>query len=148
MIARQEMSRPGLRLVIVVGCGRTGAAIAATMSETDSTVHILDIDATAFDLLPVGLVDQGHIVPILGDGTLERDLRRASTQDADVFIAVSGKDTANALSAQIAHHILRVPKVICRLGDPVMKEMYEGLGLATVSPTGLVTDLIIDATDG
>jgi hypothetical protein len=29
-----------------------------------------------------------------------------------------------------------------------MKEMYEGLELAIVSPTGLVTELIIDATDG
>ncbi len=133
---------------MIVGCGRTGAAIAAAMSETDSTVHILDMDMAAFDLLPVGLVDEGHIIPILGDGTLERDLRRASTQDADVFIAVSGKDAANALSAQIAHHMLHVPKVICRLSDSVMKEMYEGLELVTVSPTGLVTDLIIGATDG
>jgi trk system potassium uptake protein TrkA len=133
---------------VIVGCGRTGAAIAAAMSETDSTVHILDMDMAAFDLLPVGLVDEGHIIPILGDGTLERDLRRASTQDADVFIAVSGKDAANALSAQIAHHMLHVPKVICRLSDSVMKEMYEGLELVTVSPTGLVTDLIIGATDG
>ena len=133
---------------MIVGCGRTGAAIAAAMSETDSTVHILDMDMAAFDLLPVGLVDEGHIIPILGDGTLERDLRRASTQDADVFIAVSGKDAANALSAQIAHHMLHVPKVICRLSDSVMKEMYEGLELVTVSPTGLVTDLIIGAADG
>ena len=148
MNARQEQTRPGLRLVVIVGCGRTGAAIAAAMSETDSTVHILDMDMAAFDLLPVGLVDEGHIIPILGDGTLERDLRRASTQDADVFIAVSGKDAANALSAQIAHHMLHVPKVICRLSDSVMKEMYEGLELVTVSPTGLVTDLIIGATDG
>jgi hypothetical protein len=29
-----------------------------------------------------------------------------------------------------------------------MKEMYEGLELTTVSPTGLVRDLIIDATNG
>ena len=65
-----------------------------------------------------------------------------------MLIAVSGKDAANAMSAQIAHHILGVPRVICRLSDPVLKEMYEGLDLITVSPTRLVSSLIIDATNG
>jgi trk system potassium uptake protein TrkA len=131
-----------------VGCGRTGAAIATAMSETGSIVQILDMSITAFDLLPTGLIEDGQIVPIVGDGTLESDLRKASAQDADVLIAVSGKDAANAMSAQIAHHILGVPRVICRLSDPVLKEMYEGLDLITVSPTRLVSSLIIDATNG
>ena len=138
----------GPRPVVIVGCGRTGAAIAAAMSETGSIVQVLDVSVTAFDLLPTGLLEDGQIVPIVGDGTLESDLRKASAQDADVLIAVSGKDAANAMSAQIARHILGVPRVICRLSDPVLKEMYEGLDLITVSPTRLVSSLIIDATNG
>ena len=109
---------------------------------------ILKTVIASFDILPSGMVEDGDIQPILGDGTLESDLRRAFAQDASVFIAVSGNDAANALSAQIAHHMLHIPKVICRLNVPVMKEMYEGLELTTVSPTGLVRDLIVDATNG
>ena len=138
----------GPRPVVVVGCGRTGAAIATAMSETGSTVQILDVSVAAFDLLPAGLIEDGHIVPIIGDGTLESDLRKASAQDADVLIAVSGKDAANVMSAQIARHILGVPRVICRLSDPVLKEMYEGLELTTVSPTRLVSNLILTAANG
>ena len=85
-------------------------------------------------------------MPIVGDGTLESDLRKASTQDADMFIAVSGKDSWNAMGAQIAKHILMVPTVICRMNDPVRNEMYSQLGLVTISATGLVTDMILEAT--
>ena len=138
----------GPRHAVIVGCGRTGADIAVALSEAGYVVLILDTVIASFDILPSGMVDDGDIQPILGDGTLESDLRRAFAQDASVFIAVSGNDAANALSAQIAHHMLHIPKVICRLNDPVMKEMYEGLELTTVSPTGLVRDLIVDATNG
>jgi trk system potassium uptake protein TrkA len=147
-IADYQIARAGPRPVVVVGCGRTGAAIATALSETGSTVQILDVSVSAFDLLPTGLIEDGQIVPIIGDGTLESDLRKAAAQDADVLIAVSGKDAANAMSAQIAHHILGVPRVICRLSDPVLNEMYEGLELITVSPTGLVSDLILSAANG
>ena len=130
-----------------MGCGRTGAAIATAMSETGSVVQIIDVSVAAFDLLPTGLIEDGQIVPMIGDGTLESDLRKVSAQDSHVLIAVSGKDSANAMSAQIAHHILGIPRVICRLSDPVLKEMYGSLGLATVSPTRLVSRLIIDAAN-
>lgn len=130
-----------------MGCGRTGAAIATAMSETGSVVQIIDVSVAAFDLLPTGLIEDGQIVPMIGDGTLESDLRKASTQDSHVLIAVSGKDATNAMSAQIAHHILGIPRVICRLSDPVLKEMYGSLGLTTVSPTSLVSKLIIDAAN-
>lgn len=106
---------------------------------------ILDTATASFDLLPTRLVEAGSVRPFLGDGTLASDLRRASAQDADVFVAVSGNDASNALSAQLARHTMGVPKVICRLNDPAMREMYEELGLTTVSPTGLVRDLIVEA---
>lgn len=148
MYSRFPGSGFGPRHAVIVGCGRTGADIAVALSEAGYVVLILDTVIASFDILPSGMVDDGDIQPILGDGTLESDLRRAFAQDASVFIAVSGNDAANALSAQIAHHMLHIPKVICRLNDPVMKEMYEGLELTTVSPTGLVRDLIVDATNG
>ena len=129
-----------------MGCGRVGASIAAALYERGHSLRVLDPDVAAFDRLPSGAIDDGHVVPIVGDGTLESDLRKAATQDADMFIAVSGKDSWNAMGAQIAKHILLVPTVICRMNDPVRNEMYSELGLVTISATGLVTDMILEAT--
>ena len=142
----RDRTDPNARRVVIMGCGRIGASIATAMSEEGFVVHVLDPDAAALDLLPLGKVEDGHIVPILGDGTLEEDLRKADTQDADIFIAVTDKDTRNALAAQMAQHLLRVPKVICQMNDPTNQEMYTQLGVMTVSATVLVTASVLDAT--
>lgn len=134
------------RHVVIMGCGRVGLSLATALSEEGCSLCILDVNPAAFELISPGKVDEGRIVAILGDGTLERDLRKASMQDADVFIAASGSDARNAMAAQIAKHIFQVPTVICRMGDPARKEIYSQLGLITISSTKLVTDMVLEAT--
>ena len=145
-----EMNRlyvsPGSRrgTAVVVGCGRVGSSITIALYERGHTIRVLDPDDTAFDRLPLGAVDDGDVIPIVGDGTLESDLRRASAQDADVFIAACGSDSRNVMAAQIAQHILAVPKVICRVDDPALEEMYSSLGLFTINVTGMITEMILE----
>lgn len=134
--------------VVIMGCGRIGASIAATLAEAGHAIHILDPNVVAFDLLPQGMVGDGRIVPIVGDGTRESDLRKTNTRDAEIFIAVTGKDTRNALGAQLAKHILQVPIVICRMNDPTRTEMYNQLDLSAISATKPVTDMVLKATVG
>ena len=129
-----------------MGCGRLGVSIATSLSDEGAVLHILDLNPSAFDLLPPGRITDGYIVPIVGDGTLESDQRKALTQDADVFIAVAGRDAPNALAAQVARHMFQVPTVICRLNDPTRQQVYTELGLITVSATRLVTDMVLEAT--
>ena len=145
MLPALNWTNPGSRRAAIMGCGQIGSSIASTLAEDGWSLHMIDIDPAAFSLLPAGMVDDGHIVAIVGDGTLESDLRKASAQDADVFVAVSGKDARNALAAQIAKHVLQVPTVICRVNDPAAKEMYEQFGIVTISATGLVTEMILQA---
>ena len=133
------------KLVVIVGSGRVGLSAATSLSDEGHTIHLLDLAAEAFDLVPEGKIKDGQIVPIIGDGTLERDLRKAMAHDADVFISVARHDTTNAMAGQIAKHVFRVPSVICRINDPVRKEMYAQLGLITVSATRMVTDMVLDA---
>ena len=146
MLPPLNQTDAGSKHVAIMGCGRTGASIATALAEGGHTVEVLDLDSAAFDLLPPGMIANGHIVPIVGDGTLGADLRKASTQDADIFIAASGRDTYNALAAQLAKHIFQVPKVVCRLNDPARREMYGQLGLIAISATQLVTDMVVEAT--
>ena len=132
-----------LNRVAVGGCGRTGAAIAAALSSPLRTVHVLDVLAGAFDYLPEDAVRKRMIIPYLADMTLESELRLTGVQDADVFIATAGSDAVNIIAAQIARHILGVRNVVCRLDDPVKREMYEKLDLTTISHTEILTDLAI-----
>ena len=92
----------------------------------------------------MSVIQDGHIVPILGDGAIAGDLVKASIQDADVFMALSDIDTINALAGQIAKHIHKVPRVICRIDDPSRQEMYNDLDMVAISSTNFVTQTMID----
>ena len=134
----------GAKHTVIMGCDSLGAAVATSLVERGHTVHIVDTRPDAFDRLPVGVIQDGRIVPIIGDGALASDLAKASIQDADVFMALSDVDTTNALAGQIAKHIHEVPRVICRIDDPSRQEMYNELGMVAISSTNFVTQMVID----
>ena len=133
----------GSKRMVIMGCGELGASIATSLSEQGHTVHVVDLRSEYFDQLPPGQIENGHIVPIIGDGTLRQDQMRASVPDADVFMALSDQDTRNALAAQMTKHLYEVPTVICRIDDPTMQQMYNALGIVAVSATALVTQIVI-----
>ena len=131
--------------VLIMGCGRVGAIIATSMAAEGHKVCIIDPNPDNFRRLPTDLLDNAQIVPVIGDGIAEHHLRKAQIEKADVFVAVSGPDTQNALAAQIAQHIFGVPKVVCRINDPGRQEMYTQLGLTVVSPTNHISEMVLEA---
>jgi len=124
-----------------MGCSRVGAVVATALWEEGHEVVVLDPNAESLRRLPEELQESA----IVGDGTLEDDLRKAGVEDTDAFVAVSGRDTANALAAQMAKHVFLVNNVVCRINDPARYEMYTELGLDAVSPTQLISNLILRA---
>ncbi len=119
--------------VIILGCGRVGAALAQQLDESGHQVTIIDRNQDSFARL--GSDYRGSMV--LGTGIDEDVLRRAGIESADTFIAVTNGDNTNAMSAQIAQQIYNVSRVVARLYDPVREETYQLLGLDTVSPTNI-----------
>lgn len=130
--------------VVVVGCGDTGSALSVKLSNLGNIVTVIDRNEHSFELLPIRRIETNRIVPIVGDGTHEIDLRKANLQEADILLALTGRDTINALSAQIGRYIFRVPKVICRINNVEMREMYQEIGLTIVTPSELEVDFLID----
>lgn len=124
--------------VVIMGCGRVGAQLAAALDGAGHEVVVLDVDSSAFRRLPSGFAGRA----MLGDATDQDVLRRAGIQEAAAFIAVTQGDNRNVLAAQIAQHIFKVPKVICRIYDPIREELYHSLGLRTISPTKVMAQLI------
>ena len=130
--------------MVLMGCDRLGGAVATMLAEQGHSLHILDPNVAAFERLPQGMIEDGHIVPLVGDGTDETDLRRASIQEADVFMALSGRDTSNALAAQVAKQLFRVPTVICRIDDPTKEQLYRDLGIVAVGAVTLVSQRVAE----
>ena len=127
--------------ILIMGCSRVGALVATALWKEGHGVVVLDPNAESLRLLPEELQESA----IVADGTIEDELRRAGIEDADAFVAVTGGDTANALAAQMAKHVFQIDKVVCRINDPAHYEMYTELGLDAVSPTQLISDLILQA---
>jgi trk system potassium uptake protein TrkA len=130
--------------VVIMGCGRVGAQLAATLDAEGHKVTILDVDAYSFRKLPKTFKG----IAIVGNGLDDELLKKAGIERADVFVAVTQGDNRNVMSSQIAKHIYHVPKVVCRIYDPIREEMYHNLGLETVGPTKVVAKLLKDKIEG
>ncbi len=128
--------------VLVMGCGRAGANVGLTLFREGHEVTIMDPNPQSFLRIPAEFRQR---ISVQGDGTLEADLRRAGIEGVDVFVALSARDTRNALAAQMAKHTFGIKKVVCRINDPVRQEMYQELGLEVVSPTKLISEMILHA---
>lgn len=126
--------------IIIMGCGRVGAQLAALLDRDGHKVTVLDVDKYSFRRLP----DSFGGTALVGDGTDEDALRKAGIEDADVFVSVTQGDNRNVMAAQIAKHVFNVPKVVCRIYDPLREQMYSALGLETMSPTMVGAQLFRD----
>lgn len=125
--------------VLIMGCGRVGAQLAVTLDRAGHEVTIMDLTADAFARrLPA---DFGGRV-VVGNGIDIDALRAAGIEEADAFVAVTQGDNRNVMAAQIAQHIFHVPKVVCRIYDPIREEIYHTLGIETISPTKVGAELL------
>ncbi|OGN90684.1 MAG: potassium transporter TrkA [Chloroflexi bacterium RBG_13_48_17] len=126
--------------IIIMGCGRVGAQLASLLDADGHQITVLDIDAHSFRRLPPSFGGTA----LVGDGTDEEMLKKAGIAEADAFVAVTQGDNRNVMGAQIAKKIFDVPRVICRIYDPLRKDVYEALGLEAVSPTVVFAQLLRD----
>jgi trk system potassium uptake protein TrkA len=117
--------------VIVMGCGRVGEQLSLLLLEEGHQVTVIDYDSHALDRL--GADFKGSRVKGVG---FDRDiLAEAGIEDADAFAATSSSDNANIVAARIARNYFQVPRVVARLYDPRRAEIYQRLGLLTISST-------------
>ena len=124
--------------VIIMGCGRVGASLAGLLDADGHSVTVLDTDAYSFRRLP----PKFGCTALIGNGINEESLKRAGIEEADAFVAVTQGDNRNVMATQIAKHIFNVPKVVCRIYDPLRQELYSTLGLETISPTTIFTQML------
>ena len=124
--------------IVIMGCGRVGGRLAGLLDADGHQVTILDTDSYSFRRLPPDF----HGTALVGNGLDESALKRAGIDEADAFIALTQGDNRNVMAAQIAKHIFNVPRVICRIYDPLRQELYSTLGIETFSPTKIFAGML------
>jgi trk system potassium uptake protein len=117
--------------VIVMGCGRIGSQVSQLLSDQGNNVTVIDHDSNSEGRL--GSSFKGTIIKGLG---FDRSvLIQAGIEHSEAFVAASQSDNANIVAARIARNIFHVPRVVARLYDPRRAEIYQRLGLTTISST-------------
>jgi trk system potassium uptake protein len=126
--------------VLIMGCGRVGAQLASLFDTEGHKVTVLDTNGHSFRRL----VPNFSGTALVGDGTDIDILKKAGIMEVDAFIAVTEGDNRNIMAAQMAKYIFDVKKVICRIYDPLRKEVYETVGLEAISPTTVFAKMLKD----
>lgn len=115
--------------VIIVGCGRVGAALAVQLVGEGHDVRVVDRSPRARRLLPAGFTGGFHE----GSGYSRSVLDAAGIGHADAFVALTSRDNSNIVSARTAKETYRVPAVVARVHDARRADLYRELGIPTVS---------------
>lgn len=122
--------------VVIMGCGRVGASLAAALQRLGHTVAVVDKNPQAFHRL--GKEFRGQ--QITGNG-FDRDiLVEAGIEHATAFAAVSNGDNSNIVSARVARETFGVEHVVARIYDAKRAAVYERLGIPTVATVPWTTD--------
>jgi trk system potassium uptake protein len=122
--------------IMIIGCGRQGAELAKILSLNGSEVTVVDTDPATFGRL--GSYFKGKVIP--GSGIDREILLEGGIEQADGMAAVTASDEINIVSARLARQVFLVPRVVARVHDPLKAEIYQRLGLMTVTPVMLGTE--------
>jgi trk system potassium uptake protein TrkA len=129
--------------IVIMGCGRVGAALATMLDADGHDVTVLDIRPDAFKRLPPQFKGRKHA----GNGIDQDVLARIGLDQADAFVAVTQGDNRNVMATQMAKHLFGVRRNLCRIYDPIREEIYGDLGLETISPTLIGAKMLKDMLD-
>ncbi len=126
--------------IIIMGGGRVGSQVSLLLVSQGHQVTVIDHDTNA--LARLGTDFKGRVVQGLGFD--KNVLMEAGIETAEGFVSASSSDNANIVAARIARTIFRVPRVVARLYDPVRAEVYQRLGLTTISSTAWGAERIVE----
>ena len=133
-----------MKNVVIMGCGRTGSWLANLLDAAGHSVTVMDVETYSFRRLSPDFKGKA----VVGNGIEQEALKKAGIEEAEIFIAVTQGDNRNIMAAQIAKQIFNVPRVICRIYDPLRQEIYQTLGLETISPTTIFAEMLKKWVEG
>ena len=134
--------------IIIVGCGNTGARLANNLDELGHDVAVIEIDKSKFGLLS----DDFSGLCICGTATDVEILKNAGCDQADMAVVVTANDNVNIMVAKVLDFEFSISNTFVRVSDPSRESVFRKLGLKTVSPARIESDILLslltDSADG
>src|SRR5689334_14491060 len=125
--------------IVIVGCGRVGSGLAATLELEGHSVAVVDRQAEAFRRLPDGFAG----LQVVGVGFDREVLREAGIERAEALAAVTNGDNSNIVVARVAREAFSIERVVARIYDPRRAAIYERLGIPTVATVQWTTERVL-----
>ncbi len=121
--------------VIIVGAGRVGTNLSRSLIREGLNVTIIDNNpATCEEAAEID-----DLMVINGDAASVQILEEADISDAQVFVAATGDDKTNLLSAALSLNYDNIQKRIVRVNELEHESAFKNIGIdTTVSPEASV----------
>lgn len=130
--------------IVIVGGGKVGYYLVKTLLPYKHRIAVIE----AKKELCEKMANQLNICVVNGDGTSIEHLTECKVSEADIFIAVTGKDQENLIACQLAKRNFGVKRTIARINNPKNTYVFEKLGVdKAVSSTSIIADLIEQEVD-
>lgn len=129
-----------VRSVMVAGGGRITYYLAQQLSRSNMSVKIIEQDSKRADEIAEALP---RAVVLHGDAADHEFLSEEGIEKSDAFVALTGLDEGNILSAMYAMR-QKVPKVIAKVNNDNLVALVKGSGLETaISPKHVTANQIL-----
>lgn len=130
--------------IVIAGGGKLGYYLTKTLLQYKHKIAVIE---RQIDLCEK-IANQLNICVVNGDGTNIEHLTECRVSEADIFIAVTGKDEENLIACQLAKRKFGVSRTIARVNNPKNISVFEKLGVdKAVSSTSIIADLIEQEVD-
>jgi len=126
---------------VVIGCGRTGSAVARGLAADGWDVTAVDESEDA--LVRLGPNWRGGFV--LGHGMDVSVHERAGVPGADAAVVSTDGDNTNVVIGQVLQKRYEIGTVVVRVLDPARARFYAERGLNIVCPTQTAISALLDA---
>lgn len=124
--------------IVILGCGRVGARLAFVLDTEGHKVVVIDESRQAFQHLD----EKFNGSMVIGHGLDDQAIKEAELNKADAFIAVTDSDNVNLMAVQIAKEKFGITRCIARVYDPKRAAAFKEIGIITVCPTIMMTDML------
>lgn len=124
--------------IVILGCGRVGARLVSQLDAEGHKVAVIDENRQAF----LHLDEKFKGVMVVAHGLDEAAVKDTELNKADAFVAVTDSDNVNLMAVQMAKEKFGINRSIARVYDPKRAAAFRELGIITVCPTIMMTDML------